>query len=97
MQRGSAYTEDEADSLIIDMSEQDQRAADAFEFISATGCRAETIFGRQRKTGGKVVVNGVVVKETKASRDFSKAIRAEKIDLMKGTVTLTEKGDKTHT
>ncbi|ACV63252.1 hypothetical protein Dtox_2443 [Desulfofarcimen acetoxidans DSM 771] len=96
-QRGPAYKEHEADRLISEMVRQDKRAADALLFIRATGCRAETIFGRQMKKGGKVVVNGVVVKGTKVFRDFSKAVKAERIDLVKGTVTLTEKGGKTRT
>ena len=49
------------------------------------------------KTGGKVVVNGVVVKGTKVSRNFKKAVTAERIDLIKGTVTLCEKGGKWRT
>lgn len=94
VQRGPAYTIQEADQLIKRITQVDKRAADALEFIRATGCRAETIFGRLVKTGGKVVVNGVVVKGTKVSRNFDKAIKAERIDLVKGTVTLCEKGGK---
>jgi len=94
VQRGPAYTPREADKLIREIARVDKRAADALRFIRATGCRAETIFGRIVKTGGKVVVNGVVAKGTKVTRDFKKAITAERIDLVKGTVTLCEKGGK---
>lgn len=97
VQRGPAYTPREADKLIREIAWVDKRAADALRFIRATGCRAETIFGRLVKTGGKVVVNGVVVKGTKVTRDFNKAITADRIDLVKGTVTLCEKGGKWRT
>jgi len=97
VQRGPAYTPHEVNQLTKKIARMDKRAADALNFIRATGCRAETIFGRLVKTGGKVVVNGVVVKGTKVSRDFKKAITAEKIDLVKGTVTLCEKGGKWRT
>ncbi|WP_027365095.1 hypothetical protein [Desulfotruncus alcoholivorax] len=97
VQRGPAYTTREADQLIKKIGQVDKRAADAMNFIRATGCRAETIFGRLVKTGGKIVVDGKVVKGTKVSRDFKKAITAERIDLVKGTVTLCEKGGKWRT
>ncbi len=97
VQRGPAYTYQEANQLIKKVARLDKRAGDALEFIRATGCRAESIFGRIVRTGGKVVVNGVIVNKTKASRDFEKAIIADRIDLVKGTVTLCEKGGKWRT
>lgn len=96
-QRGPAYTRHEADRLIREIARVDKRSADALNFIRATGCRAETIFGRLVKTGGKVVVNGTMIKGTNVSRDFEKAVTAERIDLIKGTVTLCEKGGKWRT
>lgn len=97
VQRGPAYTPEEADRLIKRMADVDKRAADALEFIRATGCRAESIFGRQVKKGQKVVVNGRVVKNTDVIRDYSKAVTADRIDLKNGTVTLYEKGGKWRT
>jgi integrase len=97
VQRGPAYTHQEANELINKVARVNNRAADALRFIRATGCRAETLFGRMVKTGGKVVVNGMVVKGTKVSRDYEKAIIADRIDLVKGTVTLCEKGGKWRT
>ena len=52
IQRGPAYTKDEADILISGLRKADPRMGDAVEFIRATGCRAETIFNR---TNGKVI------------------------------------------
>ncbi len=97
VQRGPAYTPQEANQLIKKVAQVDKRAADALKFIRATGCRAETIFGRLVSTGGKVVVNGEVVKGTKVSRDFKKAIKVDRVDLVKGTVKLCEKGGKWRT
>lgn len=97
VQRGPAYTPREADKLIREIARVDKRAADALRFIRATGCRAETIFGRLVKTGGKVVVDGVVVKGANVTRDFKKAVTADRIDLVNGTVTLCEKGGKWRT
>lgn len=96
-QRGPAYTTREADKLTREIARVDKRSADALNFIRATGCRAETVFGRLVKTGGKVVVNGMVVKGTKVSRDFKKAVTTERINLAKDTVTLCEKGGKWRT
>jgi integrase len=97
VQRGPAYTSLEANRLIRKLTRVDKRGADALKFIRATGCRAETIFGRQVSTGGKVVVNGRVIKGSKVRRDFDKAVTADRIDLVKGTVTLFEKGGKWRT
>ncbi len=97
VQRGPAYTPEESDRLIKRMAEIDPRAADALEFIRATGCRAESIFGRQVKRGQKVVVDGRVIKNTSVTRDYTKAVTAERIDLKNGTVTLCEKGGKWRT
>jgi len=97
VQRGPAYTPEEADRLIERLAEIDRQAADAMEFIRATGCRAESIFGRRKNTGGKVVVDGKVIKEANVNRDFFKAVKAERIDLTKRTVTLCEKGGKWRT
>jgi len=97
VQRGPAYTPRESNKLTREIARVDKHSADALRFIRATGCRSETIFGRLVKTGGKVVVNGVVVKGAKVTRDFKKAVTAERIDLVKGTVTLCEKGGKWRT
>lgn len=97
VQRGPVYNSEEVDMLIKWMAEIDPRAADALEFIRATGCRAESIFGRQIKKGKKVVVNGKVIKNTMVTRDYTKAVTAERIDLKNGTVTLCEKGGKWRT
>nr|WP_204617230.1 hypothetical protein [Desulforadius tongensis] len=97
VQRGPAYTPEEADRLIKRMAEIDPRAADALKFIRATGCRAESIFGRQVKRGQKVVINGRVIKEASVTRDYTKAVTADRIDLKNGTVTLCEKGGKWRT
>ncbi|WP_333870965.1 hypothetical protein [Desulforamulus putei] len=82
VQRGPAYTPEEADRLIQELRKINPRAGDALEFIRATGCRAESIFGTALKKGNKTY------------RDFSKAITAERINLQKRTVTLIEKGGK---
>lgn len=97
VQRGPAYTPQEADALIKRITGVDRRAADVLTFIRATGCRAESIFGRLVRTGGKVVKNGKVIKEMSVARDFSKAVIAERIDLINRTVTLCEKGGKWRT
>ena len=97
VQRGPAYTPQEADALIKRITGVDRRAADVLTFIRATGCRAESIFGRLVRTGGKLVKNGRVIKEMSVARDFSKAVIAERIDLVNRTVTLCEKGGKWRT
>lgn len=97
VQRGPAYTPQEADILIKRMAQMDQRVADALTFIRATGCRAESIFGRLVRKGGKVVKDGRVMKEVSVTREFSKAITVDRIDLVNKTVTLCEKGGKWRT
>lgn len=94
IQRGPAYTPEEADILTQELRTVNPKVADALEFIRATGCRAESIFGVIRKKGGKVVKNGVTLEKVKAYRDFEKVVTSERIDLVRRTVTLMEKGGK---
>lgn len=93
-QRGPAYTPEEANKLIHELRVINPKAADAMEFIRATGCRAESVFGVVRKKGGKVVTDGITVEKVKAYRDFDKVVTPERIDLVRGTVKLIEKGGK---
>jgi integrase len=97
VQRGPAYTPQESDVLIKKMAQTDQLSSDALTFIRATGCRAESVFGRLVRKGGKVVRNGKVIEGMNVARDFSKAVTVERIDLVNRTVTLCEKGGKWRT
>ena len=83
IQRGPAYKPEEADRLIQGIREINPKAADALDFIRATGCRAESIFGVIRKKGSN-----------KTYRDFKKVVTPERINLVRGTVKLIEKGGK---
>lgn len=94
IQRGPAYTSEEADKLTQELRAMNPQAADALEFIRATGCRAESIFGAVRRKGGKVVKGGITVEKAKVFRDFEKVVTSERIDLVRGTVQLIEKGGK---
>lgn len=49
VQRGPAYTPEEANRLIQELRKINPKAGDALEFIRATGCRAESIFGTVMK------------------------------------------------
>ncbi|MCL0049669.1 hypothetical protein M1N04_01040 [Peptococcaceae bacterium] len=94
VQRGPAYTEKEADVLIREMAKIDKKAADALVFIKITGCRAESIFGRLKKTGGRIVKDGKLIKEQKTEHDFTKAVTPNRIDLESKFVRLYEKNGR---
>ena len=94
VQRGPAYTEEEADILVKEMAKIDKKAADALMFIKITGCRAESIFGRLKKTGGRIVKDGKLIKEQKTEHDFTKAVTPNRIDLESKFVRLYEKNGR---